>query len=176
MPTGGTFPGKCVGAEDCTRPIRVKSRMLCNTHYVATRPRKRNYTCTLHWCDRPGYAKGYCTNHYDRLRNGLPLVDPTLPKPICTGPECSREADSQGLCRSHYMQQWMGKPITPLRRYKTDDAGGLRKCKTCEKWKDREEEFYNTSRGTKQGECKTCMIARTRQRRLEREAKALTNE
>lgn len=172
----GPFPGKCVGAEDCTRPIRVRSRMLCNSHYAALKPNRRNYTCKLHWCDQPGYAKGFCQYHWDRDRQGLAIIDPTLPKPTCNGPQCEREVHSSNLCRSHYMQHWAGKPLKPLRRYMTEDHGGMRKCKTCEQWKDREEHFYNTSTGGKQGECKTCMVARTRQRRLEREAKALTNE
>lgn len=161
----GPFPGQCSVDDNCTRPVVVKKWMMCDTHYVMWR-RKVATTppCTLDWCERKTYAKGLCQSHYQSQRQGHPLVDPRLPKPVkpkCAGPECDRDAESVGLCRSHYHQQYIGNPLTVLRSWGVENKDGKRKCRTCKQWKDYEDDFYNTSTGHKQGECKPCFIARS---------------
>lgn len=161
MPTGGPFPGQCVGAEGCPRPVFVKKSMLCNSHYVMMRRRENdNPPCSLPWCDSKVYCKNLCQNHWQRDRKGLPNIDPRAPKPSrppCVGPECDREGrGSTGLCPSHYAQWKLGKPLTPLKKWMVEDNGVERKCRTCKQWKDREEGYYNATGGSKQGECKVC--------------------
>jgi hypothetical protein len=29
---------------------------------------QRDYECQVEWCDKPGYAKGYCKHHYYQLK------------------------------------------------------------------------------------------------------------
>lgn len=173
MPTGGPFPGKCVGAEGCQRPIRVKKWMLCNSHYVnKMRHEESHGTCGLDWCDNKFYAKGLCQNHYQRWNQGLPISVPT-PRPLCSFAGCDRETKTKGLCNSHYQQKWQGKELFPLKpKREVPERPGERLCKTCNEWRDREEGFYNSSGGTgKQSECKKCMGRRSRRSRLIKEGR-----
>lgn len=164
MAMNGPFPGKCVGKPDCTRPINVKKRQMCHSCFVSWRRGLEERVCSLEWCDNKWYSRDLCQHHYQRQRQGLENKDPRTPKPTCYGPECDREAGASGLCTTHYKQQWEGKELKPIRKWQTfeDDAHpGLRRCKTCQQWKDRETEFYKTSSGGRQGECANCMIKRS---------------
>lgn len=120
--------------------------------------------CTMEWCDDLLYAKGKCRNCYDKSQRGT-LVDPRLgkpEKPRCSFPGCDhpRYTKNIDICRAHYMQRYLGKELSPLRRWNTKDAGDKRKCRTCGQWKDRETGYYRTSNGGTQGECKPCMVKR----------------
>lgn len=166
MPNGTYYPGQCAGSDDCTRPIVVRKSMLCNTHYMADR-RKNADTgeCKLEWCEGKVYAKSLCRSHYQRQSQGLPFIDPREPVPTktCAGPECDRQLSMRnvtGLCKSHYIQQYLGKPLTPLITWETRNNGDKRLCRTCKEWKDHDKDFYRASNGGKQGECKPCFIRR----------------
>jgi hypothetical protein len=39
---------------------------------------------------------------------------------LCTFPGCGLPHSCKGLCKSHYVQQWSGKPLTPI--YRTAEA------------------------------------------------------
>lgn len=119
--------------------------------------------CVNEWCDKPLYSlkNGYCHNCYEKNRRGT-LVDPrTVVTPVCAFEGCGRKRATKGYCRSHYMQLWRGEELRVLDGWKVEDRGDDRKCTTCQQWKNREAEYYNTTRGTKQGECKQCMIKRS---------------
>lgn len=168
MPNNYRFPGQCVGAEGCPRPVAVKMRMLCDSHYAAYSRNKQEKVCTLEWCEGRYYAKGYCQSHWQRQADGLPINDPRI-KHTCMGPDCDREVVRRSLCKTHYSQKWHGKELTPIRpRKEIPEREGQRWCKTCDKWKDRDADFYKTSRGSKQGECKSCMIKRNGANNLRR--------
>lgn len=136
---------------------------------------RRNYTCKLEWCQNQGYAKGLCATHYNRQRQGLPFIDPrqSKNKGKCGFETCHHEASSKGLCRTHYMQQYTGRPLTPIRPYLTPlTKDGLKKCKTCEVFKDFEDDFYDrTGGGGKQAECKDCHMKRARRNQALRESR-----
>lgn len=125
---------------------------------IVTAPRY----CTMDWCDKPLYATGLCRNCYDKNKRGT-LRDPRIPKEVakCAFGACDREASLKELCSTHYAMQWNGRPLAPIRdRREAPERPGERQCKTCKQWKDREEGFYDTSSGGKQGECKPCMVKR----------------
>lgn len=89
----------------------------------------------------------------------------------CNGPQCDREQKALGLCTSHYYQQYRGRPLTPLRAYKSRDTGpeGYAFCLICETYKKREE-FYVRKSGSLYSECKTCKSRRTREDYRKRQA------
>jgi hypothetical protein len=117
--------------------------------------------CTMEWCDAPLYARGMCRNCYGKDRKGT-LVDPRIPivKPTCGFHDCDRKAKCKGYCQSHYSQLWRGEELRSLDGWHVEDRDEDRKCTTCRRWKNREAEYYRTTRGTFQGECKQCMIKR----------------
>lgn len=129
--------------------------------------------CTMEWCEQLLYAKGMCHSCYEKNRNGR-LRDPRIPVPVqhCAGPECERVAGASGLCKTHYSQKWHGKELSVIKPAKeVPEREGQRWCRTCDKWKDRENDYYNTSGGAKQGECKPCMIKRNAANNLLRKMK-----
>lgn len=171
----GPFPGKCIGKTDCSNPVTVKVRQMCQSCFVVWRRTLETRTCGLEWCDNRYYSKDLCQHHYHVQRTGRPIINPNDPKPTCAGPECDRDAGKSGLCATHYKQRWDGRELTPIRAYliyEDDSHPGQRLCKTCLQWKDRDEGFYNNSRGGKQTECRPCMIKRSSAHQLEKKLKA----
>lgn len=129
--------------------------------------------CTMEWCDTPLYSKGLCKNCYEKKRRGT-LADPRIPKPVkvCSFEDCGRPVSSSGLCSTHYMMKYSGRPLRPIRtRLEVPERPGQRYCRTCNEWKDREDDFYNTSHtsGGKQNECKDCLTVRARANKLRRD-------
>lgn len=66
---------------------------------------QRENTCTVGWCDRPQYVRGWCTLHYDRWLSGSDMNAPprnrNLGKP-CDVDGCDRKARKRKLCDMHY--------------------------------------------------------------------------
>lgn len=136
------------------------------TGITMTKRYTTNRDCTVSWCQNKEYARGLCGTHYNAMLQGRPFINwaekRKQPKPKCQGPECDRDASTAGLCNSHYMQQWTGRELKPLRPRFIETDGDLRKCKTCEQFLPAEESFYKTTRGNYQGECKSCLIERSK--------------
>jgi hypothetical protein len=76
-------------------------------HQVATR------ICKIEGCEKPVQAKGLCSMHYGRIRNGYtdmrpePLPrrwkpDDSRQKGICLMPNCGESHYAKGYCRTHY--------------------------------------------------------------------------
>ena len=74
--------------------------------------------CTVPECTKPHKSNGLCNGHDARLRRGVPLDGPLVPKGNC-GPkrswtnytcmqrDCDRQARVKGLCDSHYFaRRW----------------------------------------------------------------------
>lgn len=65
-------------------------------------------------CDRPVFARGWCTAHYSRWhRHGDPLGgEHRVPAGICSVIECERPTSGRGWCEAHY-QRWRkhGNPL-----------------------------------------------------------------
>lgn len=120
--------------------------------------------CGIEWCDRQVRSRGYCANHYGTIRKGNVPVDPSAPKPDpkgCSFDGCGRRSTAKGLCASHYKMQLQGRPLVPVRPKREDlSRPGQRLCKTCQQWKEKEENFYLGSRGFYSSECKGCAIKR----------------
>jgi hypothetical protein len=89
--------------------------------------------CTISGCGRKAKAKGLCSSHMTRHREG------DLDKPIrvygtegCDFPGCDRKHFAKGLCKPHWKQREKGKPLTLLRPYKprkTHPPGTIRSYK-----------------------------------------------
>lgn len=81
--------------------------------------------CTHPGCHRPLAAKGYCSTHYGRAKQGIDLDAPIRvynpPGTKCSIEQCDRPVDSQGLCSAHYQRHRLGTDLSrPLRtRYES---------------------------------------------------------
>jgi len=77
--------------------------------------------CLVIDCTQPHYARGVCTSHYHRWRNGDATI-PTaplkvwLPQPACSIEGCDRQAKSRGWCQLHYARWRLnGHPLKLVR-------------------------------------------------------------
>lgn len=98
-------------ADGCDRPVMVKSRKLCSTHYhrwwkqrwkdpTYTAPvSHKGKTCSVDECQRPAVKRGWCDMHYLRWRRVR--SDPRS----CSVGGCLRPVGSRGWCAMHY-QRW----------------------------------------------------------------------
>lgn len=77
----------------------------------------------------------------------------------CEFDGCDRPKSGKGLCRSHYLQQWHGRPLTPLRKlviaYKDEFGRVCTKCGRFKEWS----EYYVRANGIPRSQCKPCVIA-----------------
>lgn len=61
--------------------------------------------CSIEGCERPHWARGLCSAHYQRWRkNGDPLADRRRKRQRCSIEGCSTVAHGHRLCHSHYMK------------------------------------------------------------------------
>lgn len=68
--------------------------------------------CSCEGCLRPHYAKGLCNAHWQRLRDGRPLVEIQRGKlygHICAVKDCGRASKTRGWCYTHYRQILAGE-------------------------------------------------------------------
>jgi hypothetical protein len=73
--------------------------------------------CSTTGCDRPHYARGMCTKHYQSWRlDHLGEMQPRYPK-VCAVAHCERPSRQRGWCTKHYARwQKHGDPLTLTRR------------------------------------------------------------
>lgn len=152
----------------CDKPVHVKKRGLCVTHYARwardNKPRS-DKRCDVGECQKPHYAKGYCERHYGLYkRHGKPERI-TKANAVCVGPECDRKATGRGMCDAHYMQWYAGKELTVLKPFKhrVIDSAGNHLCRNCNTFKA-PTEFY-LSKGVPRYFCKPCVGARQKARK-----------
>jgi len=74
-------------------------------------------TCSIEGCERPVYARGWCTRHWYRWRyHGSPTagrpVDQDDSGGVCSVEGCERPAAARGWCRTHH-RRWLrhGSPL-----------------------------------------------------------------
>lgn len=101
--------------------------------------------CTVAFCKRSYYAKGFCQYHYDNnRRRGDPLKDPVLAKEQpCTIEGCSKLQKTRGWCETHYMR-WRrhGDPLNPGKNRFDGKAKERNRARTA-KWKKTNKATYN---------------------------------
>ena len=107
----------------CTFPGCVNQRLaksLCSGHYhqttrgeelsqLRTHPEhpSKLKACSVDWCDKPFFGKGYCNVHYRQSRTKLGITPPGFnrgktPPSECTVEHCDRKAVAQGgMCQTH---------------------------------------------------------------------------
>ena len=63
--------------------------------------------CSYDGCDRVHDAKGYCSTHYQRLKNGVPMDRPMAVrgKGICRHTTCNRRMAESGFCKMHALRR-----------------------------------------------------------------------
>ena len=71
---------------------------------------ERKKQCSISGCKRPRISRGYCSSHYYRWRNGLPLDMPITLQirnhgETCTFEGCNLSYFAKGFCQKHY-KQW----------------------------------------------------------------------
>lgn len=107
--------------EGCDK--RVKSRGLCNPHYLKWRkygdpllvkraPKPPH--CTIDDCRKPAYAREWCKAHYSQWKKkGDPRYRVRFPRPdACSVEGCERTPFSSQYCQAHYKRyrRW-GDPL-----------------------------------------------------------------
>ena len=66
-------------------------------------------TCSIEGCGRTVRARGVCNAHYQRIRKGIPMDQPVLPRYLdarCVVEGCGRPIKAHHLCNTHYRRQW----------------------------------------------------------------------
>lgn len=115
--------GNVCNVSGCSLPVFVKKFSLCRAHYrvfkkageMPTEPvlrknpskNRRGYACSVLDCERKGYAKGYCSGHYNRFRlhgdakAGI-LLRGRKTNVYCLVETCTEASFSSGLCCNHF--------------------------------------------------------------------------
>jgi hypothetical protein len=63
--------------------------------------------CGVDECERTHFARGWCKNHYERVRRtGVPGGPIGSAPTRCEYPECDYDAHSRKLCQNHYALLW----------------------------------------------------------------------
>lgn len=77
--------------------------------------------CSIPNCNKPSWARGWCSNHYQRWRlYGDPIAPSRArPRETCSVPECHVPCYGHGFCSAHYYR-WKkyGDPLASLTRKK----------------------------------------------------------
>lgn len=106
--------------EGCERPVSVRKRMLCISHYQMwireSKPRVGQKPCSINDCKKHMYARDMCREHYSRwLRSGNP-IKPIKVRGKCTEEDCENVIFAGDMCKRHYSIWYYhysaGKPIT----------------------------------------------------------------
>lgn len=87
--------------------------------------------CSVEGCDRKHKSKGYCDNHYRRLRiYGDPLYFYVHIKRTCLVESCNEGNYGHGYCKKHY-EQWKatGNPIPKIIRMPLPDKCDFERCR-----------------------------------------------
>lgn len=122
------------------RRVRQHSRGVENTCVRGALMAQR--TCMLDGCQRPRIYRLYCNAHHRRWkRTGDPgpveVKGASPGPPVCRFSGCERQRRSDGLCSAHYLQQFHGKPLTPIKPRvdrSVRDEHGRKQCNTCRDW------------------------------------------
>jgi len=73
---------------------------------------KQKATCQAQDCDRPVQARGYCSAHYQRWRDGKPIDAPMRKRretyESCTVDGCDKVSYCRQMCAAHYFH-WRTK-------------------------------------------------------------------
>ena len=121
-------------AEECSKTTENGSRGFCHAHYIAawrgtfsmeTGARLRapqrvssygpGALCSVEGCERKARAKGMCSGHWQRQKNGLDLAPPLAPPRgrnpntvLCCVQDCGSRANNRGMCAAHASQRKRG--------------------------------------------------------------------
>lgn len=66
--------------------------------------------CSIEWCEKEVFCRGYCRSHYKRLqRHGDPLAGGLYQEyknkgMVCRVDKCNENAVTKGLCEKHYQR------------------------------------------------------------------------
>ena len=71
-----------------------------------------NKICSVDWCDKKHYSKGFCQGHFSRWKRGADMDKPWVlkgePRPNCTIWDCGRKHYARGYCTLHYSRLLSG--------------------------------------------------------------------
>lgn len=72
--------------------------------------------CQVETCNGPIYAKGWCRQHWNRMRlyGRLDKIR-GIEKPICSVEGCSNKSDNKGMCTTHYHRFWQYGRVNKVR-------------------------------------------------------------
>lgn len=77
--------------------------------------------CSIETCDRPIYAKGLCSMHYQRMwKYGTTELSRPAVRRSCTVEGCDRPYLANGLCKMHYTRLYRWRI-----RLDTHASGGM---------------------------------------------------
>lgn len=126
--------------------------------------------CTVDGCASKIWAKGYCSTHYQRWKDGRDLYAPIRSKQptVCTVDGCSKSTLAKKFCSMHYERfvKW-GDPLLGAQKdsHVIDDS--RLQCDICDEVKAKDE-FYLRPNGFYKRTCKICDKRFKRVERLKR--------
>lgn len=77
--------------------------------------------CKIEGCDNKHYAKGLCSFHYQRKKDGIPFNQPKQVQEHgkythCTYKNCKEKHHGKGLCKFHRERKRKGRPLDAPKR------------------------------------------------------------
>ena len=117
--------------EECNRPVKNKTRQLCNAHYLQfmrgkpfTEPRNRAIgECAFDGCGRPIVSKGHCGGHYQQRIKGYEL------RKLNRAKHALSKRDENGNKECQTCLEW--KDVSAFGNRKSSSDGLTGKCKEC---------------------------------------------
>ena len=135
----------------CAFPGCVNQRLaksLCSGHYhqttrgeepsqLRTHPEhpSRLKVCSVEWCEKPFFGKGYCDVHYRQSRTRLGITPPGFnrgktPPSECTVENCDRKAVAHGgMCQTHVKHMREYGVVHPIRHREYGRSCGFDGCR-----------------------------------------------